>query len=209
MIIIGTYLFLQSLKCRVERLYNIGSTTSSYDRRTAFFIQLVLRSFNDWFYLFYLPVVKWSFVSNRFRCYDCWMIVLNDPFFSHRMIIFDEPFSQSLNNHSNDRFWRTLIDRLKDPFSRVILVCDRSVFQRFLCCSDERSFLHTPVDNLSTISSDSFWKIVFNDPILRSSNDRVTKNAWCDCSAIISRDPFLRSVYDPVLQALTDHIKRR
>ena len=128
-------------------------------------------------------LIEWSFLTNPFT--NLWTIIPTIVFYD---------------------FWWTFT---KDPFSRVILVCDRSVFQRFLCCSDERSFLHTPVDNLSTISSDSFWKIVFNDPILRSSNDRVTKNAWCDCSAIISRDPLLRSVYDPVLQALTDHIKRR
>ena len=102
MIIIGTYLFLQSLKCRVERLYNIGSTTSSYDRRTAFFIQLVLRSFNDWFYLFYLPVVKWSFVSNRFSV--LWL--LND--FSQRSVFLS----------SNDHFWRTLFINFEQSFQR-------------------------------------------------------------------------------------------
>ena len=164
MIIFGTYLFLQSLKCLVELLYNIGSTTASYDRRTVFFIQLVLRSFNDWFYLFYLPVVKGSFVSNPFRCYDCWMIVLNDPFFSHRMIIFDEPFSQSLNNHSNDRFLRFLMDLYEGPI--------------FASNSRLRSF------SISTISLLQRWTIVSTYPRWWSFNDFF----W-----LILKDRFQRS----------------
>ena len=74
-----------------------------YVRSTIGFISSIFLSLNDHLY---------RTVS---RCYDCWTIFLNDPFFSHRMIIFDEPFSRSLNNHSNDRVLRFLMNLYEGP----------------------------------------------------------------------------------------------
>lgn len=164
MIIIGTYLFLQSLKCRVERLYNIGSTTSSYDRRTAFFIQLVLRSFNDWFYLFYLPVVKWSFVSNRFSV--LWL--LNDC--SQRSVFLS----------SNDHFWRTLFTIFEQSFQRSFLANSDRSFEGPIFASNSRlrSF------SISTISLLQRWTIVSTYPRWWSFNDFF----W-----LILKDRFQRS----------------
>ena len=103
-----------------------------YVRSTIGFISSIFLSLNDHLY------------RTVFRCYDCWTIVLNDPFFSHRMIIFDEPFSRSLNNHSNDRFLRFLMDLYEGPI--------------FASNSRLRSF------SISTISLLQRWTIVSTYP---------------------------------------------
>ena len=149
--------------------------------------------------LFYLAIVDWSFVTNPFdvRCYDCWTIVLDDPFFLSSsyhyrrsfFTIFEQSFQRSLLTISDRSFGRT---HFREWFSFAV-VQDRLQLKRYLSCNDERSFLNTPVYDLSTISSEEFWKIVSNDPILRSSNDRLKKNSWCNRSTIIFRDPLLRS----------------